>query len=111
MIRVEQDQDFLMRIFTVVALKRFHVHPGGISLVQARRKLHLAVDNVIVLDEPPDKTNDDERRRRTCGCCRNGRIAANWRDRPALRRSCPAKRKNSRERKNKNADRNLDSTK
>src|ERR1039458_6223056 len=59
MVRVQQGQDFLSGSFPVVTLKGLHVHTYGVSLAQARRELHFAVDEIVVLDEPPDETDDD----------------------------------------------------
>ena len=59
---VQQAADFFSGSFSVVTLKGFHLHTGGVSLAQARRQLHLGVDRIIVLDEAADETDDDYRR-------------------------------------------------
>src|SRR5271157_502302 len=64
MVGVQQAQDFLSGFFRAITLKGLHVHSRGVSLAQARRELHLAVDELIVLDEPADETDDDYGRHR-----------------------------------------------
>ena len=63
-IRVQQAQDFLSGIFSAIALKSLHVHARGVSLAQARRELHLAMDGIIVPDKSADEADDDDGRHR-----------------------------------------------
>src|SRR5208337_3908785 len=99
MVRVQQAQDLLSGFFPVVTLKGLHVDARGISLAQARRELHLAVDQIIVLDEPADKTDDDYGRHR----------AAHVGNR--LCKACLGKRDDCTERKDQSAKQDTESTK
>jgi hypothetical protein len=92
MVRVQQGQDFLSGSFPVVTLKGLHVHTYGVSLAQARRELHFAVDEIVVLDEPPDETDDDY------GGHRAGHSHGN-----RLCEACLGKRKCGTERKDRSA--------
>ena len=72
-------KDFLYGAISVVAFKRFHVHARWIRLTQAGRKLHFAVDNIVMADESADETNDNGGRLgagrfgRGCKCAGPGR--------------------------------------
>ncbi len=110
-IRVQQAQDFLSRIFSVVALESLHVHARRVGLAQARRELHFAVDGIIVPDEPADEADDDDGRHRACGRCGDGRIAGSKRRPRPLCRDSLAKHKNGYERKDRSANRSMNLTK
>src|SRR5450755_3588270 len=59
MVRVEQAQNFFPGSFPVITLKRFHIHSQRISLAQTGRELYLAVDEIVVLDEAANETDDN----------------------------------------------------
>ena len=63
MVGVEQAQDSFSGSFPVITLKGLHIDALGVSLAQARRELHLAVDGIIVLNEPADEADNDYGRR------------------------------------------------
>src|SRR5277367_6650708 len=64
MVRVEQDQNPLSGPFSVVAFECLHIDAYRVSLPQACRKLHFTVDEIIVLDESADESDDDYWRHR-----------------------------------------------
>src|SRR5208282_2280527 len=99
MVRVQQAQDFVSGFFPAVALERLHVHSHGVSLAQASRELHFAVDEIIVLDEPADETDDYYGRHR----------AAHGRGN-RLCKACLGKRKDGPEGKDRNANQDTQST-
>src|ERR1039457_105990 len=99
MVRVQQAQNFLSGFFSAVTLKGLHVHSHGVSLAQARRELHLAVDKIIVLDEPADETDDDYGRHRAGRGCGN-----------RLSKACLGKRKDGPEGKDRRANQDTQST-
>src|SRR5712692_5538983 len=99
MVRVQQVQDFLSGFSPAVTLKGFHVHTQGVSLAQARRELHLAMDEIIVPDEPADEADDDY-----------GRHRAGPRRRNRLSQACLAKGKDGHKGKDRSANRSTQST-
>ena len=62
MVRVQELQNFLLGFFSAIAFKCFHIHARGVFLAQTRRELYLAMDGIIVRDEPADEPDDDGRR-------------------------------------------------
>src|SRR5271167_227907 len=100
MVRVQQTQDFLSGFFPLVTAKGLHVHTYGVSLTQARRELHLAVDEIIGLDEPAEETDDNYGRHRA------GQGGGN-----RLCKACPGKRKDDPEGKDRSANQVTQSTK
>ena len=110
-IRVQQTQDFLSGIFSVVALESLHVHARGVRFAQARRELHFAVDGIIVPDEPADETHDNDGRRGAGRGRGEGIRSASGRKPRPLCRDSLAKHENSYERKDRSANRSVNSTK
>lgn len=77
MVCVQKFQNPVVGFFSVITFKGLHIHARGVLLAQTRGELNLAVDRIIVLDEPADKPDDDcprlreflvrkDRVRRTC---------------------------------------------
>ena len=60
----------------MVTLKGLHVHAQGVSLAQAGRELHLAMDEIVVPDEAADEADDDHGRHRA-----GEQIAWGWSER------------------------------
>jgi hypothetical protein len=61
---VQKTQDFPASFFSTPVLKDFDVHPGWILLAKMRGELDAAMDHVVVPDESPDKSDDDNGRTR-----------------------------------------------
>lgn len=67
-IGVQQIQNSLQRSFPAVVLKGIHLYTERIRVAQARRELHLAMDQIIVIDEPAEESDNDCWRWRSCPC-------------------------------------------
>jgi len=59
MVCVQKSQDFPLGNFPMTVFKSLNIHSGGILLAQTRCELNLAVDRIIVRDEPAEEPDDD----------------------------------------------------
>src|SRR6267142_5160163 len=99
MVRVQKFQDFPLGNLPMMVFKSLHIYFRWILLAQTRCELNLAVDRIIVCDEPAEEPDDDGWR--FCGILvpgnrvrgnilargENGQKEANTN---AKRRNCPA---------------------
>ena len=62
MICVQKCQNFPVGSLPAITLKCLHIHARGVLLAQTRCELNLAMDRIVVRDEPADEPDDDGRR-------------------------------------------------
>src|SRR5580704_1178815 len=59
MVDVQELQNFSAGSCSTITFKSLHIHARGIILAQALSELNLAVDRIVVFDEPSDESDND----------------------------------------------------